>query len=157
MARGSAPRICIPVLRASYVNVFAVSLTYCGGYVKQRGVSLTYSAPLLLEFYSLSLLLEFVGLSLRLLLESFVRLLRRRDDYVDVRQSIDEMLDEEAQVNPLQDTYDPTEGEGQSAEHDDAKGVHRSIEIKVAYQLGGAVFVSRLHSFFERVVLHVVE
>ena len=68
---------------------------------------------------------------MRLLLESFVRLLRRRDDYVDVRQSIDEVLDEEAQVKPLQDTYDPAEGEGQSAEHDDAKGVHRSIEIKV--------------------------
>ena len=67
------------------------------------------------------------------------------------------MLDEEAQVKPLQDTYYPAEGEGQSAEHDDAKGVHRSIEIKVAYQLGGAVFVSRLHSFLERVVLHFVE
>lgn len=61
---------------------------------------------------------------MRLLLESFVRLLRRRDDYVDVRQSIDEVLDEEAQVKPLQDTYDPAEGEGQSAEHDEAKGVH---------------------------------
>ncbi len=66
-----------------------------------------------------------------LLLESFVRLLRRRDDYADVRQLIDEVLDEEAQVKPLQDSYDPAEGEGQSAEHDDAKGVHRSIEIKV--------------------------
>ena len=84
------------------------------------GVSLTYSAPLLLDFYSLSSW----GYSLRLLLESFVRLLRRRDDYVDVRQSIDEVLDEEAQVKPLQDTYDPAEGEGQSAEHDEAKGVH---------------------------------
>lgn len=39
-------------------------------------------------------------------------------------QFIDEVLDEEAHVNPLQDTYDPAEGEGQSAEHDDAKGVH---------------------------------
>ena len=86
-----------------------------------------------------------------------VVILRRRDDYVDVRQSIDEVLDEEAQVKSLQDTYDPAEGEGQSAEHDDAKGVHRSIEIKVAYQLGGAVFVSCLHGFLERVVLHVVE
>ena len=73
------------------------------------------------------------------------------------RQLIDEVLDEEAQVKTLKDTYDPAEGEGQSTEHDDAKGVHMSIEIKVAYQLGGAVFVSRLHSFFERVVLHVVE
>ena len=86
-----------------------------------------------------------------------VVILRRRDDYVDVRQLIDEVLDEEAQVKSLQDTYDPAEGEGQSAEHDDAKGVHRSIEIKVAYQLGGAVFVSCLHGFLERVVLHVVE
>lgn len=74
-----------------------------------------------------------------------------------VRQSIDEVLDEEANAKPLHDSYDPAEGEGQSAEHDDAKGVHRSIEIKVAYQLGGAVFVSRLHGFFERVVLHVIE
>lgn len=49
------------------------------------------------------------------------------------------MLDEVANAKPLQDTYDPAEGEGQSAEHDDAKGVHRSIEIKVAYQLGDAV------------------
>ena len=46
-------------------------------------------------------------------------------------QLIDEVLDEEAHVKPLQVTYDPAEGEGQSAEHDDAKGVHRSIEIKV--------------------------
>ena len=68
---------------------------------------------------------------MRLLLESFVCLLCRRDDYVDVRQSIDEVLDEEANAKPLHDSYDPAEGEGQSAEHDDAKGVHRSIEVKV--------------------------
>ena len=61
---------------------------------------------------------------MRLLLESFVRLLRRRDVDVYYHQFIDEVLDEEAHVNPLQDTYDPAEGEGQSAEHDDAKGVH---------------------------------
>lgn len=36
------------------------------GYVKQRGVSLTYSAPLLLDFYSL----RSWGYSLRLLLDS---------------------------------------------------------------------------------------
>ena len=46
-------------------------------------------------------------------------------------QFIDEVLDEEAHVKSLQDAYHPAEGEGQSAEHDDIKDVHRSIEIKV--------------------------
>lgn len=50
-----------------------------------------------------------------------VVILRRRDVDVYYHQLIDEVLDEEAQVKPLQDTYDPAEGEGQSAEHDDAK------------------------------------
>ena len=64
------------------------------------------------------------------------------------RQFIGEVLDEEAHVKTLQDTYDPAEGEGQSAEHDDAKGVHRSIEIKVF----ASILNLKLSSFgFDRV------